>query len=305
LYNKMCDGELPTGRQIAWFVAATFALGTIAQLLAIRIGLEGRGQMWLLLAMWAPGISALCTGVPSRRLAWAALKELGWRFLGLGLFLGFAPTIVKTLLLAISSSGHWDSQHFELSPDGHSINSIRHLMVLGSGPQSFARFGLNLALSMSVWAIIVALFAVGEELGWRGVLQPSMEARYGRVVGTLCVGLMWGYWHVPLNLMGYNDSSHPLLNAVVLFPITLVAISFVLAWLRRRSRSVWPAALAHGAHNTISPAFLIMANSWGTDSMADLAGTLLVAALLIVGAARVRSRPLPTLDSSAVALRKA
>jgi hypothetical protein len=137
VYNKTCEGELPTGCQVAWFVAVTFVLGIIAQLQAIRTGLEGAGRMWLLLAMRAPAVSAVCTGTPGRRLAWARLKKFGRRFVGLGLLLGFAPTIIKTLLLAISSSGHWDSQHFELSQDGHAINSIRHLMVLGSGPQSF------------------------------------------------------------------------------------------------------------------------------------------------------------------------
>jgi membrane protease YdiL (CAAX protease family) len=152
---------------------------------------------------------------------------------------------------------------------------------------------------------MVALIAVGEEVGWRGVLQPSMEARYGHVRGTLCVGRIWAYWHLPVNLMGYNDSSHPLLSSLVLFPVALVAISFVLAWLTRTSQSVWPAAFAHGAHNTISPAFLLRANGWAADSTADLVGTLLVAAIVIAEAARARSRLLQTPGSSTAALRQA
>ena len=301
MYNKTTAEASPTGRSITSFVAVTLLLGSAAQLLAIRTGLETRGRIWLLLAMWAPAISAFSTGAPNRQLAWAALKKSGWRFLGHGLTLGFAPTFLKTLLLAVTGSGQWDSQHFELSPGGHSLNAVHHLMLLGSGPQSFSYFGLNLTLSITVWAMMVALtLAIGEEVGWRGVLQPSMEARYSRFRGTLYVGVIWAFWHLPLNLKGYNDSSRPFLNALLLFPIALVAFSFVLAWLTRASGSVWPAALAHGANNTISPAFLLTAKSWGADSAAGLIGMLLVVAIVVGSTWRTRSS-----DSGTVALPKA
>jgi membrane protease YdiL (CAAX protease family) len=51
----------------------------------------------------------------------------------------------------------------------------------------------------------------------------------------LLVGLIWGYWHLPVNLAGYNDSAHPLLEGLVIFQIHTVAMSFMLAWLVKRS----------------------------------------------------------------------
>lgn len=282
------------------FVAMTLLLGTIFQLLAVHFGPANSGRIWLLPAMWAPAIAAFCTGAANRQMAWTAVKRSGWRYLGAGLLLGWAPTVMQTIFLAITGGGRWDSQHYPLALDGRSIMAIHRRSVLwGTGPQSFAHFGLNLALSIAVASVMVAVIGgIGEEIGWRGVLQPSLEARYGRLRGTLYVGLIWAYWHLPVNLAGYNDSSHPVLNALVLFPVAVVAMSFVFAWLARRSGSVWPAALAHGANNTINGAFLVTALTPGIDSASLLIAMLLVAAIFIVSTARNHSRSLATWAAS-------
>lgn len=117
---------------------------------------------------------------------------------------------------------------------------------------------------------------LGEELGWRAVLQPALEQRVGSWKATLAVGAIWAYWHLPVNLAGYNDAIHPGLTAWVLFPLSLIATSFGLAWVTARSQSVWPAALAHGAHNVASSVTLVQSNSWIADNAATLAGDLLV-----------------------------
>jgi len=38
--------------------------------------------------------------------------------------------------------------------------------------------------------------AVGEEIGWRGFLQPNMEKKYSVVSSAIIVGLLWGLWHI-------------------------------------------------------------------------------------------------------------
>lgn len=51
--------------------------------------------------------------------------------------------------------------------------------------------------------IVIAYVAVlggplGEELGWRGYLLPTLEGRVGTVLATTVVGLVWWLWHLPL-----------------------------------------------------------------------------------------------------------
>lgn len=272
-----CNNVIHTPALVRFF-AITFLLGIATQLVALHLGLHGPGSAFLLLTMWTPAIAALSASRETRALAIAALKKLRWRWLGLGLLVGLAPGILKALLLALSGAGHWDRAHFELALGGHSIKGIHHLaVVLGSGPQSFPYFALNLFLSLTLGSVILAfLGGVGEELGWRVILQPALEQRCGRLLGTCFVGLIWAYWHLPVNLSGYNDPKHPIWTALLFFPLGLIGLSFSLAWLTTRSRSVWPAALAHGANNTIGSAFLIVTPVWSANTAAELLSLLLV-----------------------------
>jgi membrane protease YdiL (CAAX protease family) len=88
--------------------------------------------------------------------------------------------------------------------------------------------------------------------------------------------LIWGYWHLPANLAGLNDALHPVLGSLVIFPLEAISMSFVLAWLANRSRSVWPSALAHGANNTLLACMMVLPDAWFADQW-----TAAVAAILI------------------------
>lgn len=78
----------------------------------------------------------------------------------------------------------------------------------------------NLSLPAIASAALFALIqgATGEEAGWRGYLQPMMEAKAGGVIpGSLYVGLIWSFWHTPLwfatGLLGW---------ALVLYIVTFI-----------------------------------------------------------------------------------
>lgn len=90
--------------------------------------------------------------------------------------------------------------------------------------------------------------AAGEEIGWRGYLQPALTARPGLVPALVLGGVLWGAWHAPVLLLGYNFGLYDL-RGVGLMCIACVLLGVWLGWLRGVSGSVWPAALAHGAFN--------------------------------------------------------
>src|SRR5690606_13998217 len=64
-------------------------------------------------------------------------------------------------------------------------------------------------------------------------------------------GVIWGLWHAPVTLLGYN---YPELGAwaALMFVGFCVLFGAILGWLRLRSGSVWPAAIGHGALNGIA-----------------------------------------------------
>jgi membrane protease YdiL (CAAX protease family) len=111
---------------------------------------------------------------------------------------------------------------------------------------------MGVAVLMALPAFVVAplvnmLAAIGEELGWRGYLWARLEP-LGPRRAALLIGVIWGVWHAPLIAMGYNYPESPVLGPLLMVGFT-VAYGVILAWLRARSGSVWPAALAHGAIN--------------------------------------------------------
>lgn len=43
---------------------------------------------------------------------------------------------------------------------------------------------------------ILFIGALGEELGWRGYLQPLLETELSMVVSAVMAGVLWGIWHI-------------------------------------------------------------------------------------------------------------
>lgn len=103
------------------------------------------------------------------------------------------------------------------------------------------------------------LFAFGEEYGWRGVLMDEL-APLGRVRANVLTGVLWGVWHAPIILLGYNCGVHRL-GGVVMMCAWLIPFSFLLYRLREYCGSVLPAAIVHGAFNGCEGFFVMFVAS--------------------------------------------
>ena len=269
-----------SNRDLVRFLMITSVGAFIGQVIVIHFGIEGPARYGLMIVMWMPGLAALfaCTG--SRLLAWNALKTVGWRMLVPAVLIGWSVTAVQAGLLAVGSWGSWNSENFPIGDSQIRAEGIA--LLLGNQWQNYSSFALNWTLTLFVGSVVSVVPALGEELGWRAVLQPELERRMGRATATITVGLIWGYWHLPINLSGFNDSVHPMVTAVLLFPLGSIFLSFPFAWLFRRSRSVWPPALCHGAGDAILGGLLLKPNSWVVDNISLMLATAIIALPFII-----------------------
>ncbi|NPV56868.1 MAG: CPBP family intramembrane metalloprotease [Anaerolineae bacterium] len=93
--------------------------------------------------------------------------------------------------------------------------------------------------------------ALGEEIGWRGVLVPQLASRNTFVQTAVISGIIWGIWHIPLILAGGYSSYAPTWYAIICFMVLITGMSFAFTWLRLASGSLWTAVLLHASHNYI------------------------------------------------------
>lgn len=93
--------------------------------------------------------------------------------------------------------------------------------------------------------------AAGEELGFRGWLVPAMASRYGFRRAALGSSAAWFAWHLPGAIWGDVGAGAPAVFGLVCFGAFAMGFGTALAWLRVRSGSVWPAVIAHAAHNAV------------------------------------------------------
>lgn len=119
----------------------------------------------------------------------------------------------------------------------------------------------------------------GEELGWRGFLQSEWQA-LGFWRSSWLIGVVWGLWHAPFILHGYNYPGHPVAGV---FMMTLWTVLFapLIGFVRLRSGSVFAAAIMHGAINgtAMAPALVVRGGDWLTVGVLGWPGVLVLALL--------------------------
>ncbi len=114
--------------------------------------------------------------------------------------------------------------------------------------------------------LLNAISTFGEEFGWRGYLLPKLMP-LGTRKAILLTGVIWGVWHWPVILMGYNYGlgyfGSPFLGPLAMVWFTLI-LGVFFGWLTIKSHTVWPAVIAHGALNGIAAIGLLLVQ--GTPS---------------------------------------
>lgn len=107
-------------------------------------------------------------------------------------------------------------------------------------------------LTTALPGIIISIFlALGEEIGWRGVLVPNLSKFTTFTLTALISGAIWALWHYPLIVTRLYAANTNILFQLVCFTVGVIGVATMLAWFRLRSGSVWPAVLFHAVHNTL------------------------------------------------------
>ena len=129
---------------------------------------------------------------------------------------------------------------------------------------------------------INALFAFGEEYGWRNYLVSALKEKKF-ICASVFIGIVWGLWHFPLILLGHNYPQHSVVG-VFMMVIFCVLASFVETYFVMKTKSVFPAAIFHGTINAVAGLNVILIKG-GNDllnGMTGLSGFFVMAVVVIM-----------------------
>jgi len=136
---------------------------------------------------------------------------------------------------------------------------------------------IALLQSLVAGITINAVAGFGEELGWRGLLQKEL-GHLGFWKSSALIGLIWGVWHAPIIIQGYNYPQHPVAG-VVMMTLWTVLLSPIFALVRIKAKSVIAAAIIHGSLNATAglPLMVILGGNDLTVGVTGLAGFIVLA----------------------------
>lgn len=124
-------------------------------------------------------------------------------------------------------------------------------------PAGVGGIALSLAGGVVAGATINAVFAFGEEFGWRGYLLTELaDADWGFWRAAGAIGVVWGLWHAPIIAAGYNYPSAPLWGVPMMVAFC-VLFSPIHVYVAVRARTVLAAALLHGSFNGVAGVTLV------------------------------------------------
>lgn len=232
----------PTGMVMMY----TPAVATLVVVLLMRVP---RGERLRFLGMWPLR--------PAKRVVWFTVAAV------------FAPLAVVVLIIAVAAALGLVSLDL-VTFSG--FQAVLDAQLAGLDPalrDAMPPLGLLVAiqlLSIPVGTLINSVFAFGEEIGWRGWLVPALRP-LGVWPALLVSGAIWGLWHSPLILLGYNFGYFDW-RGVALMTGGCVAWGVLFGWSRLRSGSVWPAVFGHGALNASAGLVLLVASAEGSVDMA-------------------------------------
>lgn len=121
------------------------------------------------------------------------------------------------------------------------------------GNQGFGDWAIPVpAVLASSFVVNLTSGPLGEELGWRGYLLRELRRTRSTTASGFLVGLVWGFWHLPLWLMS-GFAGADLIRYTLTFLATIVSLSVLIAHALERNRNILLAVWIHFWFNFLVP----------------------------------------------------
>jgi len=98
-----------------------------------------------------------------------------------------------------------------------------------------------------IWYRFKGAGHLNEEPGWCGLAQPRLQKKYGSIIASIIIGVIWGLWHAPLYWTGiYSGGIEEILGRF----LWTIPLAFLFTWAYNRTQgSLLVSILLHTSVN--------------------------------------------------------
>lgn len=245
------------------YIVSVFILGGALQAVASWFSARDNQVMFavcLMAAMYMPFVSTIVAGVPLRGMGWLPKLKGKIRYVFAVLLL---PAVFNILGGAL---------YFTIFPERLDLTG-KYLMSVEGGSEALGQLaeqGITVPVYLAISAIMAVTYApfinmlaaLGEEVGWRGAMQPMLSDRLGKIGGRIVGGVIWGAWHWPVMILaGYEYGSDyvgaPFLGMAV-FCLATTVMGILLDAAYEKTGCIWIPSLGHGAINAFAVGVMML-----------------------------------------------
>ena len=235
---------------------AAFGLAWILEIIAVIFSNNGNQMVFsivMVITMFMPFMATLIARIPLKGMGWVPQLKGKIRYVFFALWMPALLSIIGGVLFFIIFPKAFDSEFL----------TLRGLIEAGALEKLEAQ-GLTIPIYIlisSIQAITFAPFfnmfaALGEEVGWRGVLYPYLKEKLGVTKGRIVGGVIWGAWHWPVMIFAGYEYGKEYIGAPVLGPIVFclftVMMGILCDYVYEKTETIWLPSLIHGATNAFT-----------------------------------------------------
>lgn len=227
--------------QVLIYVVLVFAFSSLFYFLILHSGSLSNGRgMYVLGLMWCPALAGMLT----LRLHGRSIAQLGWKwgetkYQIQSWFIPLLYASIAYVIVWVAGFGAFGNPEY--------LDALVRQMHLGGSP--WISIGVGIFLTGTYGLVRSVSSALGEEIGWRGFLVPELSKTTSFTLTSLISGMVWSLWHYPILIYGDYNAGTPTWYGLTCFTVMVVSGSFIFAWMRLKSGSLWTGAILHGSHN--------------------------------------------------------
>ena len=208
----------------------------------------------LMIAMYMPFLGAIISRIPLKGMGWVPHLKGKIRYIFFSLWIPVLLSIIGGVLFFVIFPNAFDTEFTTIRSQLEQAGALNKLEAQGI---TIPIYILITSIQAITFAPFLNMFiALGEEVGWRGVLYSYLKDKLGVTKGRILGGTIWGCWHWPVMILAGYEYGKEYIGAPVLGPIVFcvstIAMGILLDYVYEKTETIWMPSLMHGAINAFT-----------------------------------------------------